>query len=109
MHRDLVLQSFHTLWQSVLQLWGSGYMINCNCVRRYMLTLFMHARGQELHSPCLHFVFVCSMGIEVRHAWGMTETSPIATAGTLKVCCIISFSCEHEMEASLKLPSIKGP
>ena len=36
-----------------------------------------------------------SMGIETRHAWGMTETSPIATAGSLKVpmgifgCCAV--------------------
>ncbi len=40
----------------------------------------------------------CSMGIETRHAWGMTETSPIGTSGCLKVlhpslnlsahCCI---------------------
>ena len=36
--------------------------------------------------PSEHVVFY-SMGIEVRHAWGMTETSPIATAGTLKVNC----------------------
>ena len=27
----------------------------------------------------------CSMGIETRHAWGMTETSPIGTSGCLKV------------------------
>ena len=26
-----------------------------------------------------------SMGIETRHAWGMTETSPIGTSGCLKV------------------------
>ncbi len=35
----------------------------------------------------------CSMGIETRHAWGMTETSPIGTSGSLKV--LLSASASH--------------
>ena len=39
----------------------------------------------------------CSMGIETRHAWGMTETSPIGTSGCLKVplvsLCMHSSTC----------------
>lgn len=38
-------------------------------------------------SQCIHDdVFVmCSVGIEVRHSWGMTETSPIGTTCVIKV------------------------
>lgn len=30
-------------------------------------------------------VHVCSMGVEVRHSWGMTEMSPVGVMATPKV------------------------
>ena len=41
----------------------------------------------------------CSMGIETRHAWGMTETSPIGTSGCLKVH--LSASAQQPLHSSI--------
>lgn len=48
-----------------------------------------------------NMTMMCSMGIEVRHSWGMTETSPVGTTCVIKVRHI---SCVTGGLARLAMP-----
>ena len=65
-----------TIWLGLLQFMREG--------QRQFSTLRRTIVGGAACPPALMAAFETELNVSIRHAWGMTETSPLGTAGTLK-------------------------
>ena len=65
-----------TIWFGLLQFMREG--------GRQFATLRQMIVGGASCPPALLRAFAEELGVEIRHAWGMTETSPLGTVSTLK-------------------------
>ena len=65
-----------TIWLGLLQFMRDG--------QRRFSTLRRTVVGGAACPPALMAAFADELHVTIRHAWGMTETSPLGTAGTLK-------------------------
>ena len=65
-----------TIWLGLLQFMRDG--------QRQFSTLRRTIVGGAACPPALMAAFENELHVTIRHAWGMTETSPLGTAGTLK-------------------------
>ena len=65
-----------TIWFGLLQFMREG--------QRRFTTLRKMIVGGASCPPALLRAFDEELGVEIRHAWGMTETSPLGTVSTLK-------------------------
>ena len=65
-----------TIWLGLLQFMREG--------QRQFRTLRRTVVGGSSCPPALMKAFEEELHVDIRHAWGMTETSPLGTAGTLK-------------------------
>lgn len=65
-----------TIWLGLLQFMREG--------KRRFSTLHRTVVGGSACPPALMKAFEEELGVTIKHAWGMTETSPLGTAGHLK-------------------------